>query len=200
MSKENSEYLKQCIELTTQVLNKGMVAYINIKVGEKFSFTFNNQEYKKEENVKTKYSPSQIKRNKERKERLLQSKVLEENVKKEEISENENAIEPVDEHKEDKETLWMDCWDPDDKWDVKDVSNHLEETLATVFKVFKVKGDDKEYKMEIDEKVGDKFPVKIEFKKSENLRAVTNNFRRDGYVEGGGCVKFVRIRKQEIFQ
>ena len=33
----------------------------------------------------------------------------------------------------------MDCWDPDDKWSVKDVKDHLEETLATVFKVFKVK-------------------------------------------------------------
>ena len=199
MSQEKSKYLEQCIDLTTEILNKGVVAYINIKVGEDFVFTFNNQDYKKEENSKTK-SPSQIKRNKERKEKLLNRKVLEEKVKKEEISETiEDTIEAVDEPEVDRETLWMDCWDPDDHWDVKDVADHLDETLATVFKVFKVKGEDKDYKMEIDKKVGDKFPVKIDFKKSEQLRNVINNFRRDGNVKGGGCVKFIRIRKQEIF-
>ena len=199
MSQEKSKYLEQCIDLTTEILNKGVVAYINIKVGEDFVFTFNNQDYKKEENSKTK-SPSQIKRNKERKEKLLNRKVLEEKVKKEEISETlEDTIEAVDEPEVDRETLWMDCWDPDDHWDVKDVADHLDEILATVFKVFKVKGEDKDYKMEIDKKVGEKFPVKIDFKKSEQLRNVINNFRRDGNVKGGGCVKFIRIRKQEIF-
>ena len=201
MSQEKSKYLKQCIDLTTEILNKGVVAYINIKVGEDFAFTFNNQEYKKEENSKTKYSPSQIKRSKERKEKLLDRKVLEEKVKKEEISETlVDTTEAVDEPEVDRETLWMDCWDPDDHWGVKDVSDHLEETLATVFKVFKVKGEDKEYKLKIDEKVGEMFPVKIDFKKSENLRSVINNFRRDGNVKGGGCVKFIRIRKQELFR
>ena len=200
MSQEKSKYLEQCIDLTTEILNKGVVAYINIKVGEDFVFTFNNQDYKKEENAKTK-SPSQIKRNKERKEKLLNRKVLEEKVKKEEISETiEDTIEAVDEPEVDRETLWMDCWDPDDHWDVKDVADHLDETLATVFKVFKVKGEDKDYKMEIDKKVGEMFPVKIDFKKSEQLRNVINNFRRDGNVKGGGCVKFIRIRKQEIFR
>ena len=54
--------------------------------------------------------------------------------------------------------------------------------------------------MEIDEKADERFPVKIDFKKSENLRQVINNFRRDGNVKGGGCVKFIRIRKQELFR
>ena len=143
MSQE-SKYLKQCIDLTTEVLNKGVIAYINIKVGEDFVFTFNNQEYKKEEIKKTRSSPSQIRRNRERKENLVKRNDLGD-VKQEEISENlnseanEDTIDAVDEHEEDKESLWMDCWDPDVKWSVKDVKDHLEETLATVFKVFKVK-------------------------------------------------------------
>ena len=99
----------------------------------------------------------------------------------------------------DKETIWMDCWDPDHRWAVQDVSEHMEETLTRVFKVFKVDENDRKYELNISDKVGEMFALKVEFKKSKNLKAVIDNFRRDGNVKGGGCVKFIRIRKQELF-
>ena len=94
----------------------------------------------------------------------------------------------------------MDCWDPDNKWIVQDVSDHLEETFKNVFKVFKVNEDDQQFKLKIGSKTGDKFPVKIESRRSKNLNSVIDNFRRDGNVKGGGCVKLIRIQNQEVFK
>ena len=116
----------------------------------------------------------------------------------EKVTESEvkvNDAKPKDE----KETLWMDCWDPDNKWVIQDVSEHLEDTLKNVFKVFKVSEEDKEFELKIGDKIGDKFPIKLEFRNFTRLRDVINNFRRDGNVKGGGCVKFIRVRNQEVF-
>ena len=46
--------------------------------------------------------------------------------------------------KVEKETLWMDCWDPDNKCVIQDVSEHLEDTLTNVFQVVKVSEEDTE--------------------------------------------------------
>ena len=71
MSTESSKYLKQCMELTMTVLNKDMMAYINIKVGDEFTFTFSNQEKTNiVELPKIKNLASQLRRNQARKEKI----------------------------------------------------------------------------------------------------------------------------------
>ena len=75
----------------------------------------------------------------------------------------------------------------------------MEDTFTTMFKVFKVDDKDREYDLDIGEKSSEMFPVKLKMKQSKDFKTIINNFRRDGYVEGGGCVKFIRIRREEIF-
>ena len=71
MSTESSKYLEQCMELTMTVLNKDMMAYINIKVGDEFTFTFSNQEKTNiVELPKIKNLASQLRRNQARKEKI----------------------------------------------------------------------------------------------------------------------------------
>jgi hypothetical protein len=56
--------LSQCVNLVNNIVAKNMLAFINIKVGDKFSFQFNNQ--KKYLPMQKKKSPSQEKRNLDR--------------------------------------------------------------------------------------------------------------------------------------
>jgi hypothetical protein len=89
----------------------------------------------------------------------------------------------------------IECWDPRNKWEIQDVFNHMGETLEQMFKVFKVSTEDQQYQLDVEEKVKESFLVKLEIKKSKNLKTVIDNFRREGYVKGGGCVRFQNIRK-----
>ena len=212
--------LSQCLDITKQLISAKQRATINIRIGSEFNFSFCN----KEEPVsaqKKRTSPSQKKRSHDRhenyrhkKDTAFEKKIDVENCMDEEVaiqnSEEINEVEMKIEKKDleaetksddsfDKETIWMDCWDPDHRWAVQDVSEHMEETLTRVFKVFKVDENDRKYELNISDKVGEMFALKVEFKKSKNLKAVIDNFRRDGNVKGGGCVKFIRIRKQELF-
>lgn len=82
---DKANLMKQCLELTKQVLDIQGEAYINIRMGDSFQFTFNNQE-----NVVKKKSPSQAVRDK------LRHQVFKEKKVKEESEENisvENTIE-----------------------------------------------------------------------------------------------------------
>ena len=59
-------------------------------------------------------------------------------------------------------------------------------------KVFKIKPEDQQYQLDVFEKVNDTFNLKLEMKKFANNKAVIDNFRRQGHVPGGCCVKFYR--------
>ena len=97
----------------------------------------------------------------------------------------------VDDEKE-TETFVFDCWDPDSKWDIQDVSNHMGETLEQMFRVFEIESEDQQYQLDVLESVNENFPMKIEIKKSKHVESVMENFRRQGHLKGGGCVKFFR--------
>ena len=56
-----SELLSQCLEITKQLIALNQKAAINIRIGNEFEFSFNNQEM-----GERKKSPSQVKRNLER--------------------------------------------------------------------------------------------------------------------------------------
>lgn len=86
----------------------------------------------------------------------------------------------------------LECWDPDDKWIVQDVYNHMGETLEQMFRVFEVKAEDQQYQLDVVDKVNENFQLKLEMKNFENNENVIENFRRQGHVPGGGCVKFFR--------
>ena len=68
------ELLSQCLDITKQLISLDQKAAINIKIGNEFVFSFSNQETLSER----KKSPSQIKRN-------LERKATFENMKKENI-------------------------------------------------------------------------------------------------------------------
>ena len=93
---------------------------------------------------------------------------------------------------EDTITHEIECWDPGDKWVVQDVYNHMGESLEQMFSLFKVKSQDQQYKLDVLEEVNDTFQLRLEMKKFKENEAVIDNFRRQGYVPGGGCVKFFR--------
>ena len=63
----NSELLSQCVDLAKQLMSKNHIASINILIGQDCNFEFFNQEQLSSSSYKNK-SPSQIKRNLERKE------------------------------------------------------------------------------------------------------------------------------------
>ena len=88
------------------------------------------------------------------------------------------------------ESFEFECWDPDGKWQIQDVYNHMGETLEQMFRVFDVEPKEQFYKLDIFERTNENFPMKIEIMKSKSVKAVMDNFRRQGHVEGGGCVKF----------
>ena len=73
MTEENL-LMQKCLEITSHVLNKDQRVFINIKIGNSFSFTFNNQESNMY--VKKK-SPSVTRRDNDRKE------LFKENLKQE---------------------------------------------------------------------------------------------------------------------
>ena len=56
-----SELLSQCLDITKQLITLNQKAAINIRIGNEFEFSFNNQEMSER-----KKSPSQVKRNLER--------------------------------------------------------------------------------------------------------------------------------------
>ena len=63
--------LPTCGCFTMTILNKDMMAYINIKVGDEFTFTFSNQEKTNiVELPKIKNLASQLRRNQARKEKI----------------------------------------------------------------------------------------------------------------------------------
>ena len=83
----------------------------------------------------------------------------------------------------------LECWDPDNKWEVQDVYNHMGEAM---FRVFDTKSEDQQYQLTVNDKVDETFKFKLEMKNFKNSEKIVNNFRRQGYVPGGGCVKFFR--------
>ena len=62
----------------------------------------------------------------------------------------------------------LECWDPDNKWIVQDVYNHMGENLEQMFRVFNVKSDDQQYKFDVIDKVKETFQLKLEMKDFEN--------------------------------
>ena len=108
MTDENL-FMQKCLEITSHVLKNDQRAYINIKMGNSFVFTFNNQEASIETKKK---SPSVMKRDNERK------ALFKENMKEETLEINMADAE----NKDDGETI-DDC----QIWKVKVFSEDLEE-------------------------------------------------------------------------
>ena len=52
--------------------------------------------------------------------------------------------------------------------------------------------EDQQYQLDIKEKLIENVPFTIENIKSKHSKAMIDNFRRQGYVKGGGCVKFFK--------
>ena len=69
------------------------------------------------------------------------------------------------------------------------------ESLEQMFRVFEARPEEQQYQLDVLEKRKESFPVKLENMKSKNLKAIIDNFRREGHVQGGGCVKFLQVRK-----
>ena len=109
MTDENLFMLK-CLEITSHVLKNDQRAFINIKMGNSFVFTFNNQEASIETKKK---SPSVMKRDNERK------ALFKENMKEEKLEINMADAE----NKDDGETIDDNC----QIWKVKVFSEDLEE-------------------------------------------------------------------------
>ena len=86
----------------------------------------------------------------------------------------------------------LECWDPDQKWKVQDVYNHMGESLEQMFLAFNMKPEDQQYQLTVLEREEETFNFKLEMKKFANAEDVVNNFRRQGHVPGGGCIKFFR--------
>ena len=100
--------MQKCLEITSKVLETGQKAFINIKIGTSFCFTFNNQEPSIDTRKK---SPSVIRRDIERKEEFK------ENMKREE-EEQENFDSNdigVEENKYDEQIIEKNC----QRWKVK---------------------------------------------------------------------------------
>ena len=88
------------------------------------------------------------------------------------------------------ESFEFECWDPDGKWEIQDVYNHMGEARKQMFRVFDVEPKEQFYKLDIFERTNENFPMKIKIMKSIYVKSVMDNFRRQGHVKGGGCVKF----------
>ena len=69
------------------------------------------------------------------------------------------------------------------------------ESLEQMFRVFEARPEEQQYQLDVLEKRKESFPVKLENMKSKNLKAIIDNFRREGHVQDGGCVKFLQVRK-----
>ena len=54
------------------------------------------------------------------------------------------------------ESFEFECWDPDGKWEIQDVYNHMGEALQQMF-----------YKLDIFERTNENFPMKIKIIKSK---------------------------------
>ena len=75
---------------------------------------------------------------------------------------------------------------------MQDVLKHMGESLELMFECFKIISENQQYQLEVLDKVKDTFPLKLEMKKFPNDKAKIDNFKREGHVPGGGCVKFFR--------
>ena len=58
------------------------------------------------------------------------------------------------------------------------------EALDLMFQCFKVKQEEQNYQLDVAKKMKETFPIKLEMKKSDNLKYVIDNFRREGHVKG----------------
>ena len=67
-----------------------------------------------------------------------------------------------------------------------------QETLEQMFHVFKVNSEDQQYQLDVLEKLKETFQLRLEMKNFKDNEKVIDNFRRQGDVQGGGCVKFFR--------
>ena len=61
-----------------------------------------------------------------------------------------------------------------------------------MFEVFKIKSENQQYQLYLFDKVKDTFHLKLDMKKFPNNKSVIDNFKREGHVPEGGCVKFFR--------
>ena len=66
------------------------------------------------------------------------------------------------------------------------------ESLEQMFRVFKVNAEDQHYQIDVFEKVEETFQLRLEMKNFKNHKEVIDNFKRQGCVPEGGCVKFIR--------
>ena len=89
-------------------------------------------------------------------------------------------------------TFEIECFDPGNKWVIQDVYNHMGESLEQMFRVFKVNAEDQHYQLDVFEKVEETFQLRLEMKNFKNHKEVIDNFKRQGCVPGGGCIKFFR--------
>ena len=83
-------------------------------------------------------------------------------------------------------TFEIECFDPGNKCVIQDVYNHMGESLEQMFRVFKVNAEDQHYQLE------ETFQLRPEMKNFKKHKEVIVNFKRQGCVPGGGCVKFFR--------
>ena len=66
------------------------------------------------------------------------------------------------------------------------------ESLEQMFLAFNVNPEDQQYQLTVLERENETFNFKLEMKKFANNEDVVTNFRRQGHVPGGGCIKFFR--------
>ena len=50
------------------------------------------------------------------------------------------------------ESYEFECWDPDNKWEVQDVFNHMGEALEQMFRVFNIEPKAQKYQLDVHEK------------------------------------------------
>ena len=109
--------MQKCLEITSKVLEKDLKAFINIKIGTSFCFTFNNQEPSIDTRKK---SPSVIRRDIERKEEFKENIKREEEEKVKEKFESNNI--GVEEKKYDDQIIEENC----QRWKVKVFTDDIE--------------------------------------------------------------------------
>ena len=67
--------------------------------------------------------------------------------------------------------------DPGDKWEIQDVFKHLGKALELMFECFKVKQEEQNYQPDVGKKTKETFQIKLEIKKSDNIKYVIDNFK-----------------------
>ena len=54
--------------------------------------------------------------------------------------------------------------------------NHMGEALELMFECFKVKQEEQNYQLDVGKKMKETFPIKLEIKKSYNIKYIIDNF------------------------